>query len=159
GSTWGMGAAVSLLIFFAYRHSIRKGVNKLSPEFSTDRRNLVRAVGVVAMTAPFAAAAFGTVIERTQYHVNEIDLPLPNLHPDLEGIRIAQISDLHVSPYLSVREAGRVVDIANELRPHLTVVTGDVITEAGDPLDDTILELARLRADAGVLGCLGNHEV
>ena len=37
-----------------------------------------------------------------------MDLPIPNLHPDLEGLRIAQISDLHVSPYLSVREAGRV---------------------------------------------------
>jgi hypothetical protein len=46
----------------------------------------------------------------------------------------------------------------NELKPHLTVVTGDVITQAGDPLDGAIRELGRLRADAGVLGCLGNHE-
>ncbi|HWE52970.1 MAG TPA: metallophosphoesterase [Bryobacteraceae bacterium] len=159
GSTWGMGAAVSLVIFFIYRYFIRTGIQKLSPTFSSERRGLIRSAGAVAMTAPFAAAAFGAVIERTQYQVNEIDLPIPNLHPDLEGLRIAQISDLHVSPYLSVREAGRVVDMTNELRAHLTVVTGDLITEAGDPLDDTILELARLRADAGVLGCLGNHEV
>jgi predicted MPP superfamily phosphohydrolase len=159
GSTWSMGAAVSLAVYFLYRYFIRPGITKFSPEFSSDRRSLIRATGAVAMAAPFAAAAFGTVIERTRYRVNEIDLPLPNLHPDLEGLRIAQISDLHVSPYLSVREAGRVVDMTNELRPHLTVVTGDLITEAGDPLDDTILELARLRADAGVLGCLGNHEV
>lgn len=155
GSTWGMGAAVSLVIYFLCRYFIRK----LSPQFSVQRRSLIRAAGAVAMTAPFAAAAFGAVIERTKYQVNEIDLPVPNLHPDLEGLRIAQISDLHVSPYLSVREAGRVVDMTNELRPQLIFVTGDLITEAGDPLDDTILELARLRADAGVLGCLGNHEV
>jgi predicted MPP superfamily phosphohydrolase len=48
--------------------------------------------------------------------------------------------------------------MTNELKPHLTLVTGDLISEAGDPLDATIAELARLRADLGILGCLGNHE-
>ena len=38
--------------------------------------------------------------------MKEIDLPIPNLHPDLEGLRIGQLSDLHVSPWLSVRDAG-----------------------------------------------------
>jgi predicted MPP superfamily phosphohydrolase len=38
-------------------------------------------------------------------------------------------------------------------------VTGDLISSRGDPLDATIGELARLRADQGVIGCLGNHEV
>jgi predicted MPP superfamily phosphohydrolase len=77
----------------------------------------------------------------------------------MEGFTIAQISDLHVSPYLSVRDAGRVVDMANELKPRLTLVTGDLISEEDDPLDATIAELARLRADCGILGCLGNHEI
>jgi len=113
----------------------------------------------VAMAAPVAATAFGALIERTNFHVKEIDFPVPNLHPDFEGLRVAQVSDLHVSPYLSVRDAARAVDMANELKPHLTLVTGDLISEAGDPLDATIREIARLRADMGVLGCLGNHEI
>jgi uncharacterized protein len=50
------------------------------------------------------------------------------------------------------------VDMAIELRPHLAVVTGDLITGFGDPLDACIRQLARLRADAGVYGCMGNHE-
>jgi predicted MPP superfamily phosphohydrolase len=49
--------------------------------------------------------------------------------------------------------------MANELKPHLALVTGDLISHAGDPLDATIDQLARLRTDTGVLGCLGNHEV
>jgi predicted MPP superfamily phosphohydrolase len=110
------------------------------------------------MAAPAVLSGYGAFIERTRYRVRETDLPIPGLHPDLEGLRIAQISDLHVSPYLSVREAGRVVDMTNELRPQLTLVTGDLISSFGDPLDATIAEVGRLRADAGVLGCLGNHE-
>jgi predicted MPP superfamily phosphohydrolase len=38
------------------------------------------------------------------------------------------------------------------------VVTGDLISSYGDPLDSCIAQLGRLRADAGVFGCMGNHE-
>ena len=154
GLTWGVGSLASLCIYFVFRYLARQ----LPAEFSTERRGLIRAAGATAMAAPFAFAAYGGFVERTRFEVREIDLPVPNLHPDLEGIRIAQISDLHVSPFLSVREAARVVDMTNEQRPHLTMVTGDLISERGDPLDETIRELARLRAEAGVLGCMGNHE-
>jgi predicted MPP superfamily phosphohydrolase len=37
-------------------------------------------------------------------------------------------------------------------------MTGDLITERGDPLDLCIQELSKLRASDGVFGCLGNHE-
>ena len=69
-----------------------------------------------------------------------------------------QFSDIHLSAFLSEAELARVVDAARELRPHLAVVTGDLISSRGDPLDACIRQLARLKADAGVFGCMGNHE-
>jgi len=154
GNIWGMTAVASLVIYLFFRFITSRD----APTHSPERRRLIQAAGTVAVAAPFAVAAFGAIVERTAFHVKEIDLPIPNLHPDLVGLRIGQLSDLHVSPWLSVREAGRAVDMLNEMKPHLTVVTGDVITQPGDPLDGAIRELGRLRADAGVLGCLGNHE-
>lgn len=153
-NVWGMTAVASVAIYYAYRFLIRN----LAIEHSPGRRRLIHAAGTVAAAAPFAVVGFGAIVERTNFQIKEIDLPVPNLHPDLEGLRIGQLSDLHVSPWLSVRELGRAIDMLNELKPQLTVVTGDLITEIGDPLDDAIRELSRLRADAGVLGCLGNHE-
>ena len=41
----------------------------------------------------------------------------------------------------------------------MALVTGDLISYAGDPLDECIDKLSRLRAEAGVFGCLGNHEI
>jgi predicted MPP superfamily phosphohydrolase len=125
---------------------------------SSSRRHLLRAAAVTAVGAPVAVAAYGLFIERHQYGIRELDRPVPDLHPDLDGFRIVQVSDLHVSPFLSVRDAGRVIDMANGLRADLTVFTGDLISEIGDPLNAAIRELIRLRADLGVLGCMGNHE-
>jgi uncharacterized protein len=130
----------------------------LLPAYSPNRRNLLRAVGVVAFATPVAAIAFGGIVERNRYRVRELDLPIAGLHPDLDGFSITQVSDLHVSPFLSAQEAGRVIDLANELKGDLAIFTGDLISESGDPLDDAIRELIRLRAPEGALGCMGNHE-
>lgn len=152
---WGMLSVSGVVIYTIFRWLLRRAPEAHSP----GRRRAIQTAAAVAISSPAVLAGYGAFIERTRYQVQEVDLPIPGLHADLEGVRIAQISDLHVSPFLSVREAGRVVDIANELRPQLTLVTGDLISGFGDPLDATIAELGRLRADAGVLGCLGNHEV
>lgn len=125
---------------------------------SPARRRWLRAAAVTAIGIPAVAATRAVIVSRNQYRTRELDLPVHGLHPDFEGFRIVQVSDLHVSPFLSVREAGRVIDMANELRPDLAVFTGDLISELGDPLREAIRELIRLRADLGVLGCMGNHE-
>jgi predicted MPP superfamily phosphohydrolase len=152
---WGFTSAISVAVYVAGRALLRR----LPTPHSSARRRMIKAAAGAAMASPAVAMAFGGIIERTNFQVREVDLPVAGLHPDFEGFAIAQLSDLHVSPYLSVRQAARAVDMANELKPRLTLVTGDLISEHGDPLDATIAEIARLRADLGVIGCLGNHEV
>jgi len=131
---------------------------RLGGATDSGRRRLVHAAGTTLMAAPFAAAGYGLFIERLDLRVREQDVPLPGLPRDLDGLRILQVSDIHLSAFLSETELERVVDAALELRPHLTVVTGDLISGRGDPLDGCIRQLARLKADAGVFGCMGNHE-
>jgi len=48
--------------------------------------------------------------------------------------------------------------MANECRPHVTLVTGDLITRVGDDLRGCLSALRGLKAEAGVFGCHGNHE-
>ncbi len=130
-----------------------------SEEADPTRRALLLTAGTAAVAAPFAFVGFGALVERTDFRVREIDIPIPDLHHDLEGLRLVQISDIHLSPFLSEKEFARVVDAANGLRAHIMFVTGDLISVRGDPLDACLDQISRLRADAGVLGCLGNHEV
>jgi uncharacterized protein len=126
--------------------------------FRPERRDFLRATGLALGSAPLVATGFG-ILERDRFHVREVDVPIAGLPRDLQGLRIVQLSDIHLSPFLSEKEFARVVDLANDVRAKLALVTGDLITRRGDPLDACLRQLARLRAEAGVLGCLGNHEI
>ena len=123
------------------------------------RRHFFRAAGVIAGVIPFASAAYGFVEERFQFRIREVEIPVANLPPALDGLRITQLSDIHIGAYMPVRQVRRAVGMANELSGDLTVVTGDFVTGRSDPLEDCIAELSNLRAPLGVWGCNGNHEI
>jgi uncharacterized protein len=146
----GAGAVGQIWLFVTDR--IRR------PDFSPARRRLLNATGGALVAAPFALVGYGAFIERLDFRVREVDIPIANLPADLDGLRLAHLSDIHLSAFLSEKDLARVIDSTNELRAHLALVTGDLITTAGDPLDACLRQVARLRADAGILGCMGNHE-
>ncbi len=129
------------------------------PDFDPARRGFIRAAGAAAVAAPFGVLGFGMFIQRSAFRVREVEIPVANLPPDLNGLRIAHLSDIHMSPFLTEAELARAVGLANELKPHLAVITGDLVTSEGDPLEACLRQLARLKSDAGRVGCLGNHEI
>ncbi|HTC90420.1 MAG TPA: metallophosphoesterase [Bryobacteraceae bacterium] len=138
--------------------SLALAVWRRAPQFSPARRKMLQAAGAGLCIVPLAATAVG-IVRRNRFRLSEVPVPIPNLPKDLEGLRIVQITDIHLSPFLSEREFAMAIDMANETRANLALVTGDLITRPGDPLDACLRQLARLRADSGILGCLGNHEI
>jgi predicted MPP superfamily phosphohydrolase len=156
-STWLECAAIveTILLIGLYPALL---VWRKPPEFRPARRTFLQTAAAGLAIAPMAAAGFG-ILERGRLKLCEVKIPIPNLPKDLDGLRIVQVTDIHLSPFLSERELARAVDMANETRAHIGLVTGDLISRSGDPLDACLGQLARLRAEAGVLGCLGNHEV
>src|SRR6202043_3584569 len=123
------------------------------------RRYFFQAAGVFAGAVPFVSATYGFIGERLRFEVREVEIPIANLPPALDGLRITQLSDIHIGSYMPVAQVRRAVGMANELRGDLAVVTGDFVTGRTDPLEDCITELSRLRAPLGVWGCNGNHEI
>jgi len=132
-----------------------------APEIVKDpsRRYFFRTATFLAGTAPFLTAVYGFAAERLRYRTLRVEVPVPKLPPALDGLRIAQLSDIHLSGFMTREDLRRAVDMANELGADLAVVTGDFITGAADPLTDCIEELRGLRAPLGIWGCNGNHEI
>lgn len=127
--------------------------------YSPSRRAFLQTANAAVIGIPLAATGYGTFVQRHLLSLREQKIPIPNLPPDLHGLRIVQLTDIHLSPFLSAREVERAVAMANETRAHIALVTGDLITNIGDPLDHCLELLSRLRADAGIFGCMGNHEI
>jgi predicted MPP superfamily phosphohydrolase len=123
------------------------------------RRYFFRSASVLAGATPFFSCMYGFAAERLHYQVRRIEIPISNLPAALDGMQIAQISDIHLSGYMSRTDVRRAVDMTNDLGADLTVVTGDFITGSADPIADCIEEVSRLHAPLGVWGCNGNHEI
>jgi predicted MPP superfamily phosphohydrolase len=123
------------------------------------RRTFFRTASVVAGAAPFLGVMYGFAAERLRYEVRRIEIPIPNLPTQLDGMEIVQLSDIHLSGYMTRESVRRAVDMANDVGADLAVVTGDLITGMHDSLEDCVAEVRRLHAPLGVYGCNGNHEI
>lgn len=121
-------------------------------------RRRVLALALPAAAAPVGGAGFGIALARYGLSVVEQEMKIPGLPRDLEGLRIVQLSDIHYGPFFGAAELRRAIEMANETRAHIAVLTGDLVTRAGDDLEGCLELLRRLRAEAGIYVCHGNHE-
>ncbi len=83
---------------------------------------------------------------------------LPDLPPNLDGLRVAQLTDLHRGPITPDRTLWDAVALTKAQQPDLVVLTGDYVHR--DRRDAAALAhmLAALTPRLGMWGCLGNHD-
>lgn len=126
---------------------------------SPARRHFFSRAAVAVSATPFAACAYGMLYERTEIEITHRPIDLPRLPKAFHGFRIAQISDIHIGPFMSVEDTRRCVAMVNRLKPDLIALTGDFVTWQGSPELAVVEALSGLKAPFGVYGCLGNHEI
>jgi predicted MPP superfamily phosphohydrolase len=98
-------------------------------------------------------------IERRWVRIRRIDVAIAGLPPELEGYRIAQLSDLHVGSFDPKSRALSWVALSNGLEPDLVAVTGDLVTSGRGFYRDVAEALGALRAKDGVYVSMGNHDL
>src|SRR3954462_10317451 len=87
---------------------------------------VVQAGVPVALGGSLLAVAVGAVADFPGPRIERVDVRVPHLPPDLEGLRIVQISDLHVGPNIGRRYVQRVADLTQKLEPDVVGLTGDM---------------------------------
>ena len=113
-------------------------------------------VSSVALTG--AGIGWMTNIEPRRLVVERVALTLRRLPQALDGLRVVQLSDLHLGPYIKQEDAERVVQRAMSLHPDLILLTGDYVTRWAGYGEALTAPLNHLRAPLGVCATLGNHD-
>ncbi len=87
-----------------------------------------------------------------------VKIEIQNLSPDLEGLRITQLSDLHIGPTIRRSYVSNVVQLVNETKPDLVVVTGDLADADAATIKEHMQPLSRIQSKYGMFYVTGNHE-
>lgn len=91
--------------------------------------------------------------------VRHVETEVPDLSLAFDGLRIVQLSDLHIGPHTNRRFLERVVQAAHALAPDLIAVTGDLIDDRSEDVAAYASALGSLSAPMGVYMIPGNHDV
>jgi uncharacterized protein len=124
-----------------------------------NRREFLRFAG--AMLPPvFTLSLTGIAMAQlNNIRVRRFVLPIAGLPKELDGITIAQVSDMHVGRFTNGKVLQKMVRMVNEMRADLVLLTGDLINDALADLDAG-LELTRaLEARFGLAIIEGNHDL
>lgn len=149
GSTW-VGVLFILLVCLLAA-DIVTGFGWLFPSWA-------RVARLVAVTIAATASVVALVQGLRAPEVCEYEVAVRGLRPEFQGLRIVQLSDLHVGPFLRERWLEERVAQVEALRPDVLVVTGDLVDHDAALAEPLVPQLRRLRARLGVWGVLGNHE-
>jgi uncharacterized protein len=92
-------------------------------------------------------------------HVRRLTAAFPDLAADLEGVRIVQLSDLHIGPQTSRSFLDRVRSETVKADADLIVITGDLVDDHAPDSAHYAAALGDLAARHGVYIVPGNHDV
>lgn len=126
------------------------------------RRRFVKSLGGVLFGGVLTSVAgynYATRIETEWLTIERIQVPLKNLPPSLEGLKIVQLSDLHLHPFTQIDLIEKAVKLANGLEPDIVVLTGDYVLQEPESIFELAPVLAKLKTKFGIFAVYGNHDL
>ncbi|MEZ5991442.1 MAG: metallophosphoesterase [Planctomycetota bacterium] len=128
-------------------------------QINLERRRALARAGLVVPMAIIATTAGGAVAARQTPVVTRLRMRVPRDMTALHGVTLAQVSDVHVGSYMDAERLDEIRDAMNAVGADYHVVTGDLLDNHIDQLEESQRFLRGLRPRRGqVFMCMGNHE-
>lgn len=123
------------------------------------RSQFLMKVGLAVAAIPFGGILYGITKGRFDFRILRERLVFPDLPSAFSGLRIVQISDMHLGSLNRNFEAvAEAVDMINGLNPDLILFTGDLVNNFAEETDGWEPVLSSLSARMGKFSILGNHD-
>lgn len=121
------------------------------------RRVLRHAAAVPALAA--LGGLYGGLYEKDATVERELFVPVKDLPNDLRGLRIAQLSDVHLGWFFSLDDLRELLERTAQGAPDVLVITGDLFDdEALNPEAIALVDSYADRFPLGIWFVYGNHE-
>jgi uncharacterized protein len=148
------------VIVFVFRHARAKKTGKPISHGTTgiSRGKFLRTMGLATGGLFFSGMVIGMIKWASDFRVRLVNINLPKLPMAFEGMRIVQISDLHLGSWASVDPIEEVAGIISDLEPDLVLFTGDIVNYSTNEAFRFREILKSIRAKYGVFAILGNHD-
>lgn len=129
------------------------------PRGGMSRRDVTKLLAAAGAGVLTGGLVHGAVNERHRVGVTHATLPVSGLPDAFTGLRIALLTDLHLSPIVDAADIAKAVTLTLEQKPDLIVLGGDYVTWGHDHFVGPVAELlSPLTAPLGVMAVLGNHD-
>ncbi len=130
------------------------------PEKPVDisRSEFLSKAGLIAATTPFIAMSYGISSGAHDYRVHRKRVVLPNLPSGLDGLRIAQLSDIHSGSFFSRNAVKGGIEMVMAEKADILFFTGDLVNNQSEEMKEWIDIFSRVKAPLGVYSVLGNHD-
>ena len=134
----------------------------LSKSFLEDntitRSSFLAKTALISSGATLATLGYGIISGAHDYRVRKRTVFLPNLPKEFDGLRLAQLSDIHSGSFFNKTAVKGGIEMLLAEKPDIVVFTGDLVNDRAKELKDYFDIFSTIKAPLGVFSCLGNHD-
>ena len=122
------------------------------------RSKFISVAALAAGAIPVATMSFGILSGAYDYRIRRRTIKLASLPKAFDGIRIAQLSDIHSGSFFNKTAVEGGVDMLMSEKPDLFLFTGDLVNNEAREVQDYKPVFSKLKAPLGSYSVLGNHD-
>jgi predicted MPP superfamily phosphohydrolase len=123
----------------------------------TSRRKFLRTTTFALSSYAFAGAAYG-IIRHDNYKLENKEIKIANLPPQLKGLTLTLLSDIHAGEYMTEDDMREYADVVNDLGSDIILIPGDFVNFQPEDSKNVARAFRDLKAKHGIYGTLGNHD-
>lgn len=113
---------------------------------------------LVVTAVPALTMGYGIISGAHDYRIRRKTVYLKNLPSSFDGLRLAQISDIHSGSFFNKTAVKGGIEMLLSEKPDLVFFTGDLVNDRADEVKDYQDIFSEVKAPLGVFSTLGNHD-
>lgn len=132
--------------------------NNASNRDGISRSDFLVKSSLVVTAVPALTMGYGIISGAHDYRIRRKTVYLKNLPASFDGLRLAQISDIHSGSFFNKTAVKGGIEMLLAEKPDLVFFTGDLVNDRANEVKDYQDVFSKVKAPLGVFSTLGNHD-